>query len=1071
MSEPALIHALFEKAARRTPEALALIAGTRQATFAELDRGAELIAAAVRAACNAAADAPLPAGTMIGLALGRSIEATAGMLGILKAGGAWVPLDPAYPELRLRFMLQDTAAPVVLTTRPLFDKLAFLGETSATVLCIDEILSQPAPPRLSVLASGPGNTPMAEDPLAYVVYTSGSTGLPKGVLGPHGAILSRFEWMWDTFPFAADELCCSKTALNFVDSVWETFGGLLKGIPSIIADDATARDPMALLTLLAERQVTRLIVVPSLLAALIEGARHAGIRLDRLRYVTSSGELLPSDLARRVAEFAPNATLINLYGSSEMAADATCCVVGPAALDGHIVSIGQALGRMKVHILDDDLKPVVGGEPGELCVSGPGLARGYHNRPDLTAEKFVANPFAAAGDEEHRRLFRSGDMVARRPDGDIDYIGRRDFQIKLRGFRIEPSEIETTLAAHPAVRDCAVAALEVEGNRRLVAFYVPDRSASAAIDGEAAVAFRTFLRDRLAEYMVPSHFVSLDELPHLPNGKLDRKALCLPADFEANREIVAPRDAVEETLAAIWREVLGATTVSMTDNFFEIGGDSLLTFQVAVKARECGYALTPPDLYEHPVLEALAQHARTARPLDIVPDEPSGEVPLSPMQRYYFTWARPNPNKFNVGFIARLPQLLDPNILKQALDAVIQHHAALRLRFHRGDDGQYRQSHALGRDALDVPIVRLAFPSGDEEAQVAFLKQEVARLHDSLDIARGPVMVVAQFEDPAGRNHHLFLTIHELVTDAVSMQITLEDLRTAYTALADGLAPVLPARTTPYHAWIDRIIDYANGPQANGQWDYWLGEAKDALPFPEDDAAAPALQSDIEPVGFEVLGAEEVRAIRARLQGRFQATLIHAIVAGLAVAAHRLLGQRTLIFHKVAHGREACIAGTDVSRTVGWFITHTPITVRLPGEAIDGSAALARVLESTAEQYRAIPDNGLGHSALRYFSDDPRVAELARHDQVKTLFQYIGDVWEENYDGRLFQPTLPSLMDLPDTVAAENLADYHLHVYAYLMDGCFRMKFFYTRPNYRAATVERMASAFTDAMRGMLLSG
>ena len=395
------------------------------------------------------------------------------------------------------------------------------------------------------------------------------------------------------FPFAADELCCSKTALNFVDSVWEMFGGLLKGIPSVIADDATARDPLACWNYWPPGASLDSFWLPSLLAALIDAARHTGLRLDAVRYITSSGELLPSNLARRAVELAPNAALLNLYGSSEMAADATCCVVGPTALDGKIVSIGKPIGRMRVHILDEDLRPVAGGEQGELCVSGPGLALGYHNQPDLTAEKFIANPFAAAGDADQARLFRSGDLVALRPDGDIDYIGRRDFQIKLRGFRIEPGEIESTLVAHPAVRDCAVSAFDMDGGRRLVAFYVRKEDARTDDDPSRPDTFRDFLRQRLAEYMVPSHFIPLDDLPRLPNGKLDRRSLRLPADVDFRRDIIEPRDAVEKALAAIWCETLGMKAVSVTDNFFEIGGDSLVTFQVSVLAREAGYALVP----------------------------------------------------------------------------------------------------------------------------------------------------------------------------------------------------------------------------------------------------------------------------------------------------------------------------------------------------------------------------------------------------------------------------------------------------------------------------------------------
>lgn len=1066
MPTPPLIHRLFEEATDRTPQAAALYDGERQMSFAELDHAAERIAQAILASRGLPADASLPADTMIGLALGRGIEATASALGILKAGAAWVPLDPSYPASRLQFMLEDTAAPSVLTTRALLGKLPFLAESKAAALCLDEILATESP--AGQARPDRRMTGQSADPLAYVFYTSGSTGTPKGVLGPHRAMLSRFDWMWETFPFAADELCCSKTALNFVDSVWEMFGGLLKGIPSVIADDTTARDPLALLDLLAKRRITRIIVVPSLLAALIDAARHTGVRLDALRYVTSSGELLPSSLGGRIGELAPNATVLNLYGSSEMAADATCCVVGPKALEGKIVSIGKALGRMRIHVLDEELRPVAVGEPGELCVSGPGLARGYHNKPDLTAEKFIANPFATATDAEHVRLFRSGDLVSLRPDGEIDYIGRRDFQIKLRGFRIEPGEIETTLATHPAVRDCAVSAIDTDGGRQVVAFFV--RNASAGADAPPVSALRDFLTQRLAPYMVPSHFVPLaDDLPRLPNGKLDRRSLRLPADFDVRQDIVAPRDAVEAEMVRIWRDTLGIRSVSVTDDFFELGGDSLLTFRVSLLAREAGYALTPRDLYDHPTLEALARRARTAQALEIDTSVPDGEAPLSPMQRYYFTWARPNPDKFNVGFIARLPAMLDPSILQQAFRVVIDHHPALRLRFHRSADGDFRQRYEGGPGVFDVPVHVLRLPAGDEGTRLGFIEQQVARLHDSLDIAAGPVMTVGLFEDPAGTDHHFFFTMHELVTDALSLQITLEDLRTAYTALAADRRPALPAPTTPYHQWVDRVIDYARGPAAAAQWSYWLDQARDVQPFPEDDADAPALQRDIDLLGFEILSRDEVDAIRGRLAGGFQTTLIHAIVAGLALTAHRMSGQRSLVFHKVAHGRETCIPGTDVSRTVGWFITHTPITVRLPEGPLEGAEALAKVLDRTAEQYRAIPDNGLAHSALRYFSDDPRTADLARFDQVRTLFQYIGDVWEENYDGALFQPTAPSLMDLPDTVAAENQADYHLHVYAYVMDGCFRMKLFYTRPNHRRGSIERMASLMRETMRGMLL--
>jgi non-ribosomal peptide synthase protein (TIGR01720 family) len=299
----------------------------------------------------------------------------------------------------------------------------------------------------------------------------------------------------------------------------------------------------------------------------------------------------------------------------------------------------------------------------------------------------------------------------------------------------------------------------------------------------------------------------------------------------------------------------------------------------------------------------------------------------------------------------------------------------------------------------------------------------------------------------------------------------LEDLRRAYDRIGAGEPVTLPARTTSYRQWVEKVADYARRGAATEQWDYWLERRQAGRPFPEDDPGPGALQSDIVPYGFDVLDAAAVDRLKARLKGGFQARLLDCVFTALTLTARALSGQQSLTFHKVAHGRETAIPNADVSRTVGWFITHTPITLCLPDGSPDDADGLRAALDAVARQTAEIPDNGLGHSALRAYSDDPRVAELAQDDEVRTLFQYIGEVWEHNYDGRLFRMPDRSLADVPDTVAAENLADYRLHVYAYLMDGAFRMKFFYTRPNYREATIERMAALFTEHMRRLTALG
>ncbi|HEX6288728.1 MAG TPA: amino acid adenylation domain-containing protein, partial [Herpetosiphonaceae bacterium] len=460
-------------------------------------------------------------------------------LAVLTAGGCYVPLDPAYPTERLAFMLDDAQVAVVLTQRAVRDHVP----TTAPVACLDTLA-------LAAYPATPPPTRIHPDQLAYVIYTSGSTGRPKGVLGLQRGVVNRLQWMWSAYPFAQDERCCQKTALSFVDSVWEIFGPLLQGVPlSVIADDVV-KDPVLLVRALAEQHITRIVLVPSLLRAILD--THPGLdrQLPQLTRWVSSGEALPLDVARRFAAQMPHATLINLYGSSEVAADATCFDTRQLADRDH-VPVGRPIANMAVYVLDVLMQPTPIGVPGEIYVGGVGLARGYFNRPDLTAERFLPNPFDV---EAGSRLYRTGDLARWRADGQLEYLGRVDQQVKLRGYRIELGEIESVLRSHPAVREAVVVAREAgAGDARLVA-YVVERGAG---DEGLIADLRSYVAERLPAYMVPSAIVVLDALPLTPNGKVDRKALPQPERTSAPTTLVAPRTETETTLARIWADVLG----------------------------------------------------------------------------------------------------------------------------------------------------------------------------------------------------------------------------------------------------------------------------------------------------------------------------------------------------------------------------------------------------------------------------------------------------------------------------------------------------------------------------------
>jgi amino acid adenylation domain-containing protein len=556
---------LFEEQVRRTPDALALVDGEERWTFAELNARANGLAHRLRGE-------GVVRGDVVAVLRERSASAVLAMLGVMKAGAAWLPVDPAHPAERVTFLLRDASPRVVLRA--------------------DDGLSSAEP------ATDPPRSITPDDP-AWVLYTSGSTGAPKGVVGLHRGAVNRIVWGWRAQPFRAGEVTCHKTPLGFVDAVQEVMGPLLAGIPVVIARDETARDPRALVELLARHAVTRLIVVPSLLRALLDLPVDLRAELPALALVISSGERLPADLIDGFQRRLRGARLVNLYGSSEVSADVTAWEAGAGGGSGDAL-IGRPIANTRVHVLDEHGRRAPIGVPGEIAVGGAGLARGYLGRPELTAQRFVPDPFAARPGE---RLYLTGDRGRIRADGNLEYLGRSDDQVKVRGVRIEPGETEAALLEHPAVREVVVGARERRpGDPDLVAWFVTDRDPAPA-----AEELRAFLAAKLPAFLVPSIFVRIAEMPRTSSGKAARAKLELPQALGSSASGGAPSTPFEELLAEIWREEIGVSTVRTSDNFYDVGGHSLLAVRVVEKLRErCGVRVPPRDL----LLQTLGQLAR-----------------------------------------------------------------------------------------------------------------------------------------------------------------------------------------------------------------------------------------------------------------------------------------------------------------------------------------------------------------------------------------------------------------------------------------------------------------------------
>ena len=579
------LHQLFEAQAERAPHAVAAVFEEQHLTYGELNARANQLARHLQR---------LGVGpeARVALCVERSVQMVVGLLGVLKAGGAYVPLDPAYPADRLAFMLEDSQASVLVTQRQLMERLP----PHESVVCLDADWSLIARQSEENIADGRG-----VEHLAFVLYTSGSTGQPKGVLGTHRAAINRLQWMWTTYPFEPGEVCCQKTALSFVDSVWEIFGPLLQGVQTVILPDRVVKDPQQLLHTLATHAVTRIVLVPSLLQALLEMAADLQHRLPTLKYWTSSGEALPLDLAQRFLRSMPHSVLLNLYGSSEVAADATYYELRDVSTLT-CIPIGRPIANTQVYVLDQHMQLLPAGVPGELYVAGDGLARGYFNRPELTAARFVPNPFST---EPGARLYKTGDRARFFADGTLEYLGRLDFQVKLRGFRIELGEIETVLGKHPAVGRAVVTLREdVPGDRRLVA-YLTLRNEQTATLAE----LQQHAMNHLPDYMVPAAFVLVEAFPLTPNNKVDRRALPAPEPTPRPGEhpYVAPTSALQRQLVQIWEELLQVRPIGIKDDFFALGGHSLLAARMVNQVeRICGKKLALATLFAGATIDYLA---------------------------------------------------------------------------------------------------------------------------------------------------------------------------------------------------------------------------------------------------------------------------------------------------------------------------------------------------------------------------------------------------------------------------------------------------------------------------------
>ncbi|MEE1824735.1 amino acid adenylation domain-containing protein [Streptomyces sp. BE20] len=966
--EGTLVSRIAERAAA-TPDATAVVAEGRTLTYTELDARATALARALRAA-GAGPD------RVVGVAVPRSAELMVALLGVLKAGAAYLPLDADYPADRLAHMVEDAAPVRVVTVRALLERLPEAARAAA--LLVDELADADAD-----AAGHPELPEPGPDHAAYLIYTSGSTGRPKGVVVTHRAIVNRLAWMQHAYRLGADDRVLQKTPASFDVSVWEFFWALCEGATVVLARPEGHKDPAYLAALIAEERVTTLHFVPSMLRAFLEETSVAE-RCAGLRRAFCSGEALPGDVVDRWYATLPAVPLHNLYGPTEAAVDVTHHHTAPAA---GVVPIGRPVWNTRLYVLDAELRPAPVGVPGELYLAGVQLARGYLGRPGLTAGRFVADPHGGPGE----RMYRTGDLVRWAPDGTVEYLGRTDDQVKVRGFRIELGEIEAALEALPGVVQAAVTARELTpgGARRLVGYLVP-----APADAEA---LRSELARTLPEHMVPAVLVGLDTLPLSLNGKLDRKAL--PAPATGGEGGGAPRTDAERVLASLVAEVLGLTgdQVGVDDNFFSLGGDSISAIQLGSRARRAGFRITPRVVFERRTVARIAAVAEATGAVTgpaAAAVAATGPLPTTPISEWLRERGGPIA-RFGQHTVVTVPAGLDRQRLAAALDTLTDHHDALRLRLHVATDGGWTQEVRPAGSAPAADRLRHVEVTAGELTAAAAAEREAAA--DRLDPEQGVVLQAVHLDAGADTPGLLVLAVHHLAVDGVSWRILLPDLRAAY----EGRTP--EPVTTPLRAWTTGLAEAAAGDRVRAALPLWQAVLADGSgPLLGDRPLDPARDTAATTGRLRLtLPAERTAPLLGAVPATHRAGVDHVLLTGLTLA---LLARRRarlgadarpdLLLRLEGHGREDhLVPGADTTRTVGWLTSEFPVRFDLSGvdpeAALAGGPAAGRALALVKEQLRALPDAGAGYGLLRRL-DPPSAAALADVAEPQLLFNYLG---------------------------------------------------------------------------------
>ena len=1033
---------------RDRPRNDAVVDGGRRVGYAELGNQVAALAAALRRH-------EVGKESLVAIGLPKSPELVAAALAVWAAGGAFVYVDPSFPKPRRAQILEDSQATLLVADDEVWRGVANLPCLAADFESVSanarDVPEWPMPDRTQ---------------LAYVIYTSGSTGRPKGVMVEHGSL----QWIAQRWRHAY-ELEGLSSHLQMASPSFDVFIGdviraLTTGAKLVLCPRETLLDPTALEELIRRERVDVAEFVPIVLTQLLDHLATSSRTLDSLQLVIAGSDRWPRAEAGRVHPFVhPSAKIVNSYGVTEATIDSAFHVVDSVAdplddstvnssldaavdataeRDGGLVPVGRPLGGTYLYVLDDQGQPSPFGVPGELYVGGEGVARGYRRDPRLTAERYVPDPFAFG---HGARMYRTGDRVRRRVDGVLEFLGRQDHQVKLRGFRIELGEVEATLSRLPDVVAAAAAVRRQKNGLQLIGYVVLAENGTRTVRS-----FREELRSLVPDHMIPSHFVQLDSLPRTANGKLDRARLPPPAgDDQGEREGEISLNEVESILSEVWTDLLGGAPPRREDNFFECGGDSILSIQFVARARQRGVQMTAKDVFQRQTLAELAAVAGAIEGPSLEEGPSLGEVPLLPMQRWFFAQNFADPHHWNQAVILEPREAIDFELLTAALAAVVAHHEGLRLRFRR--HGESWRASVTETDADGLTIDELMAKPAESSADV------VRRAQASLRLEAGVVTRMFRLPNKDGRRDRLLWVIHHLIVDNLSWRVLLEDLESAYRQLSRSQAVKLPPRTASLARCGHWFVQHSRTAEFAAEVSYWRRQCPPSgSGIPLDD-----------PEGENTVASE--RRVRVQLEAPVTAKLLDEVSKSLGAAPQELVlaacveslrqwrPSAPIHVELEGHGRDAVLGGADVGRTVGWFTAAYPVLFD-----VKHARSVVDVLKAVKEAVRGVPNAGIGFHALRYGETPESRAPLLEFNPPGVSFNFLGIMDTTFPDDSMFERWL----DASDTERSpRSRRSTHLEISASIDEGQIKMEWFYSENLHQPATINDRAAAAMEALRSL----